>query len=72
LVPHFFRYTFTPIFTSSLPGTDTFPSVEAIVIDFPDFDSPNSFERSTVITSHRRQVNFENRLPPAALMTAVR
>ena len=35
---HFFRYTFTPIFTSSCPGTETFPSVEAIVIDFPDFD----------------------------------
>jgi len=27
------------------------PSVEEIVIDFPVFDSPNSFERSIVITS---------------------
>jgi len=25
------------------------PSVEAIVSDFPDFDSPNSFDRSTVM-----------------------
>jgi hypothetical protein len=25
-----------------------------------------------LITFHRRQVNFETRLPPAALMTAVR
>lgn len=38
---------FRPILISSCPGTATFPSVEAIVIDFPLFDSPNSLSRST-------------------------
>lgn len=34
---------------SSLSGSETLPSVEAMVIDFPDFDSPRRFDKSTTI-----------------------
>jgi len=38
---------FRPILISSLSGTAMLPSVEAMVIDLPDFEGPNSFEMST-------------------------
>ena len=44
----FFRYTFRPTF-SSLSGTLMFPSVEAMMMVFPDDDGPNSFARSTLM-----------------------
>jgi hypothetical protein len=49
-LPHFLRYTFSPTFSSRF-GMVTFPSVEAMMIVFPDADGPNSFERSTLIVS---------------------
>ena len=46
---HFFRYTFSPIFLSSIPGMLTLPSLEAMMIVFPEEDGPNSLERSTLM-----------------------
>jgi hypothetical protein len=46
---HFLRQTFRPIFLSSTPGMLTFPSVEAMMIVFPEEDGPNSLERSILI-----------------------
>lgn len=48
--PYFFRYTFSPTFSSRF-GMVTFPSVEAIMIVFPEADGPNSLARSTLIVS---------------------
>src|SRR6476660_7902056 len=50
--PHrdFFRYTLRPTFSSRF-GIVTFPSVEAMMMVFPDAEGPNSFERSTLIVS---------------------
>src|SRR5215510_5820549 len=45
---HFLRYTLRPTFSSRL-GTATLPSVEAMMMVFPDEDGPNSFDRSTVM-----------------------
>mgnify|MGYP001611776237 CR=1 FL=1 len=47
---HFFRYTFNPTFSSRF-GMVTFPSVEAIMIVFPDAEGPNSLDRSTLIVN---------------------
>ena len=47
---HFFRYTFSPTFSSRF-GIATFPSVEAMMMVFPEADGPNSFERSTLIVN---------------------
>src|SRR5688500_18325568 len=47
---HFFRYTFSPIFSSRF-GMVTLPSVEAMMTVLPDADCPNSFDRSTLIVS---------------------
>src|SRR6476646_11774914 len=46
----FFRYTLRPTFSSRF-GIVTFPSVEAMMMVFPDAEGPNSFERSTLIVS---------------------
>lgn len=46
----FFRYTFSPTF-SCLVGIVTFPSVEAIMMVFPEADGPNSLDKSTLIVS---------------------
>src|SRR5659263_568205 len=46
---HFFLYTFSPILTASFPGMDWLPSLEAMMIVFPDVDGPKSFVRSTFI-----------------------
>ena len=47
---HFFRYTFSPTFSSRF-GMVTFPSVEAMMIVFPDAEGPNSLDRSTLIVN---------------------
>ena len=41
---------FNPSF-SSLPGIDTFPSVVAMIVVFPEEEGPNSFDKSTVMVS---------------------
>ena len=46
--PYFFRYTFTPTF-SSRSGTATFPSVDATMMVLPDEEGPNSFDKSTLM-----------------------
>src|SRR6476646_8090743 len=46
----FFRYTLSPTFSSRF-GIVTFPSVEAMMIVFPDAEGPNSLLRSTLIVS---------------------
>src|SRR6476620_6355485 len=46
----FFRYTLRPTFSSRF-GIVTFPSVDAMMIVFPEEEGPNSFERSTLIVS---------------------
>jgi len=46
---YFLRYTFNPTLASSCPGMTTLPSVEAIMIVFPEEEGPNSFDRSTLI-----------------------
>ena len=50
---------FRPILISSLSGTAMLPSVEAMVIDLPDFEGPNSFEMST----------FMVRMSPSSVMS---
>jgi hypothetical protein len=47
---HFFRYTFSPTFSSRF-GMVTFPSVEAMMVVFPEAEGPNSLDRSTLIVS---------------------
>jgi hypothetical protein len=39
------------LITSSFPSTGGFPSVLAMMTDFPLEDSPNSFDKSTVIVN---------------------
>ena len=50
---------FRPILISSFSGTGMLPSVDAMVIDLPDFDGPKSFERST----------FRVRMSPSRVMS---
>src|SRR5215510_12987126 len=40
---HFLRYTFSPTFSSRF-GIVTFPSVEAIMVVFPEAEGPNSLD----------------------------
>lgn len=47
---HFFRYTFNPTFSSRF-GMVTFPSVEAMMIVFPDAEGPNSLDISILIVN---------------------
>ena len=47
---HFFRYTFSPTFSSRF-GIVTFPSVEAMMVVFPEAEGPNSLDRSTLIVN---------------------
>lgn len=47
---HFFRYTFSPTFSSRF-GMVTFPSVEAMIVVFPEAEGPNSLDRSTLIVN---------------------
>ena len=56
---YFFRSTLSPIFSSRL-GMVTLPSVEAMIIVFPEADGPNSFERSTLMV---------NRVPSTVIST---
>jgi hypothetical protein len=51
LPPHaFLRYTLSPTFSSRF-GIVTLPSVDAMMIVFPEDEGPNSFERSTLIVN---------------------
>jgi hypothetical protein len=50
LVRYFFRYTFSPTFSSRL-GIVTFPSVEAMMIVLPEDEGPNSLDKSTLMVS---------------------
>ena len=56
---HFFRYTFSPTFSSRF-GIVTLPSVEAMMIVFPEAEGPNSLDRSTLIV---------NRVPSTVIST---
>jgi hypothetical protein len=47
---HFFRYTFSPTFSSRF-GIVTFPSVDAMMVVFPEAEGPNSLDRSTLIVN---------------------
>ena len=47
---HFFRYTFSPTFSSRF-GMVIFPSVEAMMMVFPEAEGPNSLDRSTLIVN---------------------
>ena len=47
---YFFLYTFSPTF-SVRSGMVTFPSVEAMMIVFPEADGPNSLDRSTLMVN---------------------
>lgn len=47
---HFFRYTFSPTFSSRF-GMVTFPSVEAMMVVFPEAEGPNSLDKSTLIVN---------------------
>jgi len=47
---HFFLYTFSPTFSSRF-GMVTFPSVEAMIVVFPEAEGPNSLDRSTLIVN---------------------
>jgi hypothetical protein len=47
---YFFRYTFRPTFSSRF-GMVTFPSVEAMMIVFPEAEGPNSLDRSILIVN---------------------
>ncbi len=48
---YFFRYTFRPIFSSRF-GTVMLPSVEAMIMVFPEAEGPNSLERSILMVNN--------------------
>ena len=54
----FALYTFKPILTASFPGTDLLPSEDAMTMDFPDVEGPNSFERSTLMVKILPSINI--------------